>query len=222
MQKIIGYSRISDLKQIEGVSLEAQDNKIRSYGDLNDLEVEAIYTDEAITGRKENREGLENALKHACRIKGILVFYSLSRLARNTTLTFKIANVLENNGADMVSLSEKIDTTTACGKMIFRMLAVLAEFESDQIGERTKNSLAYLKSKGKVYCKNSPYGKMKDKSGMLVNNEEEQKIVKLIKRLRGGGRKYREIEEELRKRGLKNRKGKDYKISLIQHILKVA
>ena len=44
------------------------------------------------------------------------------------------------SGADLVSLSERIDTTTAAGKMVFRMLAVLAEFERDQVVERTKGA----------------------------------------------------------------------------------
>lgn len=42
-----------------------------------------------------------------------------------------------------MSLSEKIDTTTAAGRMVFRMLAVLAEFERDQVAERTRMALAH-------------------------------------------------------------------------------
>lgn len=45
--------------------------------------------------------------------------------------------MLDVAGADLVSLSERIDTTSAAGKMVFRMLAVLNEFEKDQVSERT-------------------------------------------------------------------------------------
>ena len=49
-----------------------------------------------------------------------------------------IAERLDKAGADLVSLSEKIDTTSATGKMVFRLLAVLAEFERDLVSERTR------------------------------------------------------------------------------------
>lgn len=50
----------------------------------------------------------------------------------------------------MVSLSERIDTTSAAGRMVFRMLAVLAEFERDLCGERTKSALAHKRSRGEA------------------------------------------------------------------------
>lgn len=74
--------------------------------------------------------------------------YSLSRLARSTKDAIAIAERLDKAGADLVSLSEKIDTTTAAGKMVFRMLAVLAEFERDLVSERTTAALAHKAGKG--------------------------------------------------------------------------
>ena len=81
---------------------------------------------------------LQSAIEEACKTKSALVVYSLSRLARSTKDTIAIGEQLDKAGADLVSLSEKIDTTSAAGKMIFRMLAVMADFEKDQISERTK------------------------------------------------------------------------------------
>src|SRR6266581_6504849 len=80
---------------------------------------------------------------------GVLVVYSLSRLARNTTETLELGERLAKAGADLVSLSEKIDTTSAAGKMVFRMLAVLAEFERDQISERTRVAMQHMRCEGK-------------------------------------------------------------------------
>lgn len=54
---------------------------------------------------------------------------------------------LAKNGADLVSLSGRIDTTTAAGKMVFRMLTVLCEFERDQVAERTKCALSHLRKR---------------------------------------------------------------------------
>ena len=69
-----------------------------------------------------------------------------------------------------MSLSEKIDTTSAAGKMVFRLLAVLNEFERDQISERTAAALRHKKQQRQAYSP-TPYGF--DRVGdMLVVNEQ--------------------------------------------------
>lgn len=86
---------------------------------------------------------------------------------------------------DLVSLSERIDTTTAAGKMVFRMLAVLAEFERDQVAERTKGALAHLRIQGKRISGKIPYGYDLALDGVsLVSNPKEQRGLQLIQRLR--------------------------------------
>ena len=57
-----------------------------------------------------------------------------------------MADALTKKEADLVSLSEKIDTTSAAGTMVFRMLAVLSEFERDQISDRTRFALAHKRA----------------------------------------------------------------------------
>ena len=131
MNKAIGYIRVSTTEQAsEGVSLEAQRAKIAAWAVANDYELVAIHEDAGITGTSmEKRAGLQAAI--AATGKGMaLVAYSFSRLARSTADMLEIASGLEKKGADLVSLTEKIDTTTtAAGRMVFRMLAVLSEFE---------------------------------------------------------------------------------------------
>ena len=151
MQKAIGYIRVSTQGQAdEGVSLAAQRAKIEAWCSLNDAELVAVFEDAGISGASMNgREGLHAALKATT--KGMaLVTYSISRLARSTRDMLEIAERLDAKGADLVSMTEKIDTTTAAGRMVFKMLAVLADFERDQIGERTKMALAHKKAKGEV------------------------------------------------------------------------
>ena len=147
--KVIGYIRVSTEGQAtDGVSLEAQRKRIEQWAELNEGELVAIYEDAGISGSSmKRRPGFTRALEAAT--KGTaLVAYSISRMARSTRDMLEIADRLERQGADLVSLSEKIDTTTAAGRMVFRMLAVLAEFERDQISERTKMALQALKAKG--------------------------------------------------------------------------
>jgi len=158
--KVVGYVRVSTDEQVRaGVSLEAQKAKILSWSTALDYKTICIEEDAGISGKNiRAREGLQRALNKACAEKAILVVYSLSRLSRSTKDTLSVAEMLDAAGADLVSLSERIDTTTAAGKMVFRMLAVLNEFERDQISERTSAILQHKKSKLEAYSP-TPYGK---------------------------------------------------------------
>lgn len=218
--KAIAYIRVSTQGQAEeGVSMEAQQAKIASWCQLNGYELTNVFTDAGISGTKADRPGLAAAL--AAVGKGdALVVYSLSRLARNTAHTLEVSTMLEKKGADLVSLSEKIDTTSAAGKMIFRMLAVLAEFERDQIAERTRMAMAHKKSQGERVG-SIPYGKELDADGKLVDNASEQEAIRLIKALRHNGLNYSAIARELESRNAKPR-GKAWHAQTIKNILNAA
>ena len=146
---MIGYVRVSTDKQAdEGISLEAQQDKIASWADLNGYDLGHIFIDAGISGKAtRNRPGLQDAL-NAIEKGDALVTYSLSRLSRSTVDTIRLADQLEKAGADLVSISERIDTTTAAGKMVFRMLVVLNEFERDLVSERTRSALQFKKAQG--------------------------------------------------------------------------
>lgn len=223
--KVIGYSRVSTAKQVsEGVSLDAQKAKIQAWADLNDYEMLAIYTDAGITGRRVDiRDGLQNALDAACKHKATLVVYSLSRLARNTRETLEISERLRKAGANLVSLSESIDTTTASGKMVFGVLAVLAQFESDQTSERVTEAMAYAKAQGRRVGA-IPYGyQLSDDGNSLIVDETEQGYISLIRELRQSGLTLRAIASELEKRGIFTKQGlQKWSPKVLNDILKQA
>lgn len=201
--KVIAYVRVSTHGQVEdGVSLDAQQAKIAAWAELNGYQMGDVFVDAGISGSKTNRPGLTSALK-AVGKGDALVVYSLSRLARNTRHTLEIASDLESKGADLVSLSEKIDTTSAAGRMVFRMLAVLNEFERDQISERTRHSMSYKKSQG-ARVGSVPYGKRLSDDGVtLVDDVSEQRVIGLVRMLRTQGVSYPQIAVELDRRGFK-------------------
>src|SRR5688572_25114594 len=115
----VGYVRVSTDGQVDGVSLDAQEVKIRMWANLQSVESVTIFMDAGLSGtRADNRPGLRAALA-AVSDGDTLVVYSLSRLARSTKDTLAIAEVLAKKNSDLVSLSERIDTTTAAGKMVF-------------------------------------------------------------------------------------------------------
>lgn len=221
--KAIGYIRVSTQGQVEdGVSLEAQQARIEAWCTVNDYELVNVYTDSGISGKAmDNRDGLQQALDVLD--QGFaLVTYSMSRVSRSTRDMLTFADKLEKRGADLVSLTEKIDTTTAAGKMVFRMLAVLNEFERDQVSERTKAALAHKKSKNERIG-TVPYGySVAGDGASLIENNAEQSILRDIQLLRREGYKLREITEELNNRGLLTRRGSEWRVQYIHNLLKAA
>ncbi len=138
-----------------------------------------------------------------------LVFYSLSRLARSTKEAIAIAERLDKAGANLVSLSEKIDTTTAAGKMVFRMLAVLAEFERDLVSERTTAALAVKRSNGQRISRHIPFGFDLEGDGTtLVENEAEQAVILEIRAMRQAGQTLKQIAAALTDRKVPTKTGK--------------
>jgi len=206
----IGYIRVSTEGQAQnGVSLDAQRDRIRAWAESNGYELAVVQVDEGISGGKlTNRPAAQRAIAQACKHKAALVVYSLSRLARSTRDAIDISERLHKAGADLVSLSEAIDTTTAAGKMVFRMLAVLAEFERDLVSERTTMALRHLKHQGRRIGRWLPYGYDLDADGEhLAENPAEQETVALIRSWHDAGRTMRTIADDLNSRGIPAKQG---------------
>ena len=214
--KAVGYVRVSTQGQAEdGVSLEAQKAKIRAWCEANDYELVAIYKD-AISGTKADIEGRQAAIDNS---QGMaLVVYSLSRFARSTKDTLHLAEHLEKRGTDLVSLTEKIDTTTAAGKMVFRMLAVLNEFERDQISERTRAALAHKKANGEKYAP-VPFG-YREVNKRLVEVKHEARLVARMLKLREQGHTLTSIADWLNESGVEGKRGGRWYASTISYIIK--
>jgi len=181
--KAYAYVRVSTPGQAqEGVSLEAQTERIRAWCVAQGHELAATEVDAGLSGgRADNRPALQAALDAACKSRGILVVYSLSRLARSTRDALDIAERLHKAGANLVSLSESIDTTTAMGRFFFTVLAALAALERDLISERTSMAMQHKRSNGEYTGGQAPYG-FTLKGGYLDADVDEVCVVKMIQR----------------------------------------
>ena len=208
--RAVGYLRVSTLDQAQhGVSLDAQQSQVRRWAEFHKPAAEVVFFADSTSGKRaDNRPGLQRALGALGR-GDALVVYSLSRLARSTKDALSIAEDIERRGADLVSLSEQIDTTSAAGKMVFRMLAVLAEFERDQLGERTSAALRHIRSSGRKTGGKVPYGFDLDEDGRtLLPNASEQRVIRRIRSLRQEGRSLREIAALLDADGVPTKSGR--------------
>jgi site-specific DNA recombinase len=219
--KVIGYCRVSTDEQArEGVSMDAQREKIVAWAALNDHTLVEVFADEGISGKAtSNRPGLRAAIARVIAEKGVLVVYSLSRLSRSTRDTINIADALGRAGAQLASCREKIDTTTAAGNMFFRLMAVLAEFERELIAERTQAALDHKWDKGEAPG-NTPYGFLADAEGRLVPNEAEQVGLGIILRGVADGDGYATIARRLGVRGVPTRGGRPWERGVVRKIVR--
>jgi len=220
MKKAIGYIRVSTEQQAnEGVSLEAQKSRITVWCVANGYELVDVFVDAGISGGSmKNRHGLQTALDSIKRDM-VLVVYSLSRLARSTKDAINISETISKKKGGLVSLTENLDSTTATGKMMFEMLAVLASFERNLIGERTRTALAQKKSKGEVYTAVTPFG-YQAINGRLVAVEEEARVVANILKKRQAGKTLQAIADDLNSRGVKGKTGGRWYPSTVNNMLK--
>jgi DNA invertase Pin-like site-specific DNA recombinase len=231
MPRAIGYIRVSTNDQAkEGGTVGSQRARIEAWCLTNnasldpaDVFIEGEDSEggegKGVSGSKvKNRPALKAALDLVCECKGVLVFYSLSRMARSLEDTLSIAKRLKKAGANMLSLREPmIDTTSATGKMIFRLLAVLAEFERDLTIERTTDALQSKIKKGERVGK-IKYGSVIDptdprrskKTGSpvaLVAQPAEAEAIERMKLMKADGKSFRAIAEALTVEGIPTREG---------------
>ena len=220
MKRAIGYARVSTERQVDGVSLEAQRERLEAWCRAHGYQLAELCVDAGLSGsRADNRPGLQAALA-AAGAGDALVVFSLSRLARSVRDTLEIAAELDAGNVDLVSLSESIDTTSAAGRMVFRMLAVLAEFERDLTAERTRAALAHKRARGRVYGE-VPFG-YRRQGQRLVEDPAAQAAIRLIAERRVAGDSYRTIARELEARGIRAAKGPCWSPGSVQRIARRA
>ena len=138
--KKFGFARVSKIEQ----NLDLQIDALKKYGvDEKDIFVEKV------SGANKSRPQLEEMLKFL-RPGDQVIVYKLDRISRSTKHLIELSEQFEIMGVDFVSLSEKIDTTTSYGKLFFRLMASLAEFERDIIIERTQAGLEAARARGRI------------------------------------------------------------------------
>ena len=135
----IGYGRVSTDDQ----NLDLQLDALHNAGITDDR----IYSDTA-SGKDAERKELAACLK-ALREGDTLVVWRLDRLGRSLPDLVRIVAELEQKGVAFESLTEKIETGSAAGKLVFHVFAALAEFERNLIRERTRAGLAAARARGR-------------------------------------------------------------------------
>jgi DNA invertase Pin-like site-specific DNA recombinase len=208
----IAYLRVSTTMQVnEGISLETQQRAIQEWALRHGYVVRAEERDEGLSGSStKGRVALQRAMD-AIREGEALVVYSLSRLARSLVDTLNIVGRLKKRKADLVSATEPIDTVSVGGQLTMNILATFAQFESQIIAERVKACMREKKLRGE-WVGQPPIGwHMRtpgEQGSGLVEDEAEQKVIRLVKILRervdehGRQYSYQRVIDELIRRNI--------------------
>jgi len=135
--KKVGYARVSTVEQ----NLLLQTTALRNAG------CEHIFVDEGVSGSRTDRVGLKRAIG-ALDAGDTLVVWRLDRLGRSLIHLVELLNALSVKSIEFKSLTEEIDTSSAGGRLVFHMMAALAEFERHLISERTIAGMRAAKLNG--------------------------------------------------------------------------
>ena len=135
---LIGYARVSTPEQDLTPQLDA----------LREAGCERLFSDKA-SGAKASRFGLADALSHV-RAGDVLVAWKLDRLGRTMKGLVDLAADLEARSIGLRSLTDGIDTAGTAGKLVFHIMAAMAEMERDLNRERTTAALIVARRQGRV------------------------------------------------------------------------
>lgn len=212
MPRVIAYCRVStDEQASSGVSLAAQEAKLRAYALAMDLELVRVESDAGVSAKTLDRPALQRALASLSADEAdALVVVKLDRLTRSVR---DLADLLEqyfsaNHG--LISLGESVDTRTAAGRLVLNVMTSVAQWEREAIGERTSNALQHMKSQGKRVGA-VPYGwTLAADAKSLTKDEFEQTVIARARELRATGASLRAIASILASQGMKTRNGRTF------------
>ena len=144
--RAVAYIRVSDVSQIEGHSLTAQERLFRQLCESRGWEPSRIYREEGRSAKTDSiarrpmfRQLLEDAAK---REFDIVVVHTLDRWSRNLRVMLESLGVLAKHDVTLVSITEQIDYSTPQGKLMMQMLGGFAEFYSGSLATHVKKGVS--------------------------------------------------------------------------------
>lgn len=142
------YVRVSTNDQ----NINTQIEFLKDYACKHEYEPFSIYSDVGVSGAKASRPEFNRLLRDIRKglVDGVLV-YKLDRIGRSTQHLLNLFEEFDNLNIKFVSATQDINTTNPSGKLMMRMLMVMAEYERDLIIDRVNAGIKRAKSDG-IHC----------------------------------------------------------------------
>jgi site-specific DNA recombinase len=195
----IGYVRVSTEEQArEGISIEAQEERIRALATAKGWSLVKIIRDAGYSGKNLNRPGAESLIAICRRAEvDVVIVFKVDRLTRKQKdLWYLLEDVFYKNQVGFVSVTEAFDSTTAAGTAFLGMIGVFAQLERDLVSERTREALNHKKTKGE-WVGRRPTGFRMNEGGRLEEDPDALKMIARAKRLRREGASFGDISRAL-------------------------
>ncbi len=171
------YARVSTSDQKADLQLDG----LRKLAEVRGWKVVGEYVDEGYSGTKDRRPALDRLMADAHLGKfGTVAVWRFDRFARSVRHLVVTLDDFRSKGIDFVSLNDQIDTSTPTGRMMFAVIAAMAQFEAEVIRERTIAGLAAARRRG-----------------VRLGRKPVAFDVERARELRASGRSFRMIAAEL-------------------------
>jgi site-specific DNA recombinase len=221
--KTVGYVRVSTDEQAStGVSLDAQEDRIRAFCIAKEWELVSVVRDEGRSAKNLKRDGLQvilNQCKQKNRSFNTVIVTKLDRLTRSVTDLGYLNKFFQKHKIAFTSIDENVDTSSATGELYLNIVASISQWERKKIGERTKEALAFKKSRGERVG-TIPYGyRFGDDGKTLIKVEEGQLGLTKIKRLRDESLSCRRVAEALNREGVRAKSGGQWYAKTVRGVL---
>jgi DNA invertase Pin-like site-specific DNA recombinase len=204
--RVDGYIRVSQVRGREGesfISPDVQREQIQRWADGKGWEVVAWHSDLDQPGTRRDRPGLVEALRRAeADETDAIAVAKLDRFGRSLLGALDAIRQLDDAGARFVSVAEGIDPTTPAGKMMLRLLLVLAEFEVDRVRENWAVAQERAVARGVHIASKTPTGYVRGDNGRLEPHPEFGPAITELFRRRAAGASWRELARFLDERGV--------------------
>lgn len=195
--KVVGYTRVSTQEQAkDGWTLAQQRKDIEAECARRGWELVAVIEDAGYTGRNDNRPGLQHVLGMLASRGGpkAVVVARLDRLARSLVHLAHWIELSSKQGWSMVALDHELNTSTANGRLVARIIASVAQWESEINGERVRDGMAEARASLRASGQPVPFG--------FQPAQLHPKTVRRILAGRAAGKSYATLANELMASGI--------------------
>ena len=221
--RAVGYVRVSTDKQSEhGVSLEAQQEKIRAMAVVHGVELIEMIVDAGESAKDLARPGMEQVLDMVeSKRTEMVIIAKLDRLTRSVRDLATLLDQFQRKGVSLVSVAESLDTGSASGRMVLNIMVSVSQFEREAIGERTRDAMQH-KIRQDEWIGNARYGyrRCHDDGKHVEPEKTEQKTLADIRRLRKSGTSLRQIAVQLNALGVRTRSNLPWRHEYVARVLR--
>jgi DNA invertase Pin-like site-specific DNA recombinase len=195
--RVDGYVRVSKVDGRRGpsfISPKAQREEIEKWTGFRQAELLEVHVDLDQSGSRLDRPGLETALRRVeSGLSDGIVVARLDRFSRSLTGALETIRRLDEAGALFVSVAEGLDPATPAGKMMMRLMLVMAEFELDRMREAFDDSRRRAVGRGVHPAGRLPHGYLRSEDGHLVRDPETADRIATCFRMRAERRSWAEV-----------------------------